>query len=143
MMRSSAKTAVVFILSFTCLIPSQTFAGISITSYLSSQEPVFASTPATTVDFENVPYLSEEYKIGVMIKALSLAIASPDEPDSLKIITQYGTDSRYYVMIRGWLVQVLSGVQSQLNANRNDKAKEKLIERAAFLTQAIRRIDLE
>lgn len=164
MMRSSAKTAAVLTLSFTCLLPSQAFAGISITSYLSAQEPVFATTPASKDDKplseaavvkrsgvkENglegsgvEKSSSEEYKIGVMIKALSRAIASPDEPDSLQIITQYGTDSRYYVMIRGWLVQVLSGVQSQLDANRNDKTKEKLIERVAFLTQAIRRIDLE
>ncbi len=153
MMRSSAKTAAVLTLSLTCLLPPQAFAGISITSYLSAQEPVFTTTPASTAAFENNNSLSEasvvkesgteEYKIGVMIKALSRAIASPDEPDSLQIITQYGTDSRYYVMIRGWLVQVLSGVQSQLDANRNDNAQEILIERVDFLTQAIRRIDLE
>jgi|GEM_PF-1900806 len=153
MMRSSARAAAVFILSLTCLISSQVLAGISITSYLSSQEPVFATTPASTADFEDDHSLSEasvvkesgteEYKIGVMIKALSRAIASPDEPDSHKIITQYGTDSRYYVMIRGWLVQVLSGVRSQLDANRNDTTKEKLSEKVALLTQAIRRIDLE
>ncbi|RTR40545.1 hypothetical protein EKG38_01080 [Shewanella canadensis] len=153
MMRSSAKTAAVLTLSLTCLLPPQAFAGISITSYLSAQEPVFTTTPASTAAFENNHSLieasvvkesgTEEYKIGVMIKALSRAIASPDEPDSLQIITQYGTDSRYYVMIRGWLVQVLSGVQSQLDANRNDNAQEILIERVDFLTQAIRRIDLE
>jgi len=145
MIRPSAKTAVVFTLSLACLLPSQASAGISITSYLSAQEPVF-STPKT-VSKEAEP-LSEEYQIGVMVKALSRAIASADEPDSLHIITQYGTDSRYYVMIRGWLVQELSGVQSQLDATRGHKtedhsAKEKLTERVGFLTQAIRRIDLE
>ncbi|ABV35249.1 hypothetical protein Ssed_0637 [Shewanella sediminis HAW-EB3] len=164
MMRSSAKTAVAFTLSFTCLLPSQAFAGISITSYLSAQEPVFTSTaeseddkPLSEVSLVKESGIksdgvkgsgveksnSEEYKIGVMVKALSRAIASPDEPDSLKIITQYGTDSRYYVMIRGWLVQELSGAQSQLDATRDATAKTKFIERAAFLTQAIRRIDLE
>jgi len=150
MIRPSAKTAVVFTLSLACLLPSQASAGISITSYLSAQEPVF-STPKT-VSKEAEPLskelLSEEYQIGVMVKALSRAIASADEPDSLQIITQYGTDSRYYVMIRGWLVQELSGVQSQLDATRDHKtedhsAKEKLTERVGFLTQAIRRIDLE
>jgi len=88
-----------------------------------------------------------------MVKALSRAIASPDAPDSLQIITRYGTDSRYYVMIRGWLVQELSGVQSQLDATKDhktkdhktkdDSAKTALIERVSFLTNAIRRIDLE
>ena len=148
MIRSSAKTAVVFTLSFAFLLPSQASAGISITSYLSAQEPVFSA--AASKDDKPLAEASgvkesatEEYKIGVMVKALARAIASPDEPDSLQIISQYGTDSRYYVMIRGWLVQELSGVQSQLDANRNDNAKVELTERVAFLTQAIRRIDLE
>jgi len=150
MMRASAKTAAAFILSFACLLPLQAFAGISITSYLSAQEPVF-STPKT-VSKEAEP-LSEEYKIGIMVKALSRAIASPDAPDSLQIITRYGTDSRYYVMIRGWLVQELSGVQSQLDATKDhktkdhktkdDSAKTALAGRVSFLTKAIRRIDLE
>lgn len=155
MMRASAKTAAAFILSFTCLLPSQAFAGISITSYLSAQEPVFSTPKMASKEAEHLSEeplseepLSEEYKIGVMIKALSQAIASPDTPDSLAIITQYGTDSRYYVMIRGWLVQELSGVQSQLDATRGHKtedgsAKAKLAERVSFLTKAIRRIDLE
>ncbi|WP_185817608.1 hypothetical protein [Shewanella atlantica] len=180
MMRASAKTAAAFILSFACLLPLQAFAGISITSYLSAQEPVF-STPKTvskeaellseellseellseellSEELLSEELLSEEYKIGVMVKALSRAIASPDAPDSLQIITRYGTDSRYYVMIRGWLVQELSGVQSQLDATKDhktkghktndhktkdDSAKTALIERVSFLTKAIRRIDLE
>ncbi|WP_299790530.1 hypothetical protein [uncultured Shewanella sp.] len=140
MIRASAKTVTAFLLPIACLLPLQTLAAVSITSYLSAQEPVFTTSKSTSLSEEQK---SEEYRIGVMVKALSAAITSPAEPESLEIITRYGTDSRYYVMIRGWLVQELSGVQSQLDANRNDKAKEQLIERVALLSKAIRRIDLE
>ncbi|MGS0680342.1 hypothetical protein ACVBIL_04170 [Shewanella sp. 125m-7] len=89
------------------------------------------------------PTQSDEYAIGVMVKSLDSAIKSPS-PESLALINQYGTDSRYYVMIRGWLVQELQGVNSQLSAYRKDDAlKAKLQQKADFLTQAIRRIDLE
>ncbi|ABZ78324.1 hypothetical protein Shal_3784 [Shewanella halifaxensis HAW-EB4] len=92
---------------------------------------------------------SEEYAIGVMVKSLGSAIKQPSD-ESLITITQYGTDSRYYVMVRGWLVQELQGVKSQLAAyrsddldNSHDAHKAKLQQRVDFLKQAIRRIDLE
>ena len=86
---------------------------------------------------------SEEYQIGVMVKAISAAIKSPEHPKSLKTITQYGQDSRYYVMIRGWLVQELQGVESQYQATRNPEDKAKFKPKLTLLQKAIRRIDLE
>lgn len=94
---------------------------------------------------------SQTYQIGIMIEAISAALVNPTEASSLDTISLYGTDSRYYVMIRGWLVQELAGVQSQLDAIRSsgattakqDQTKQKFIEKVAFLQQAIRRIDLE
>ena len=86
---------------------------------------------------------SEEYAIGVMVKALDDAIQHPSD-QSLSTITNYGTDSRYYVMIRGWLVQERQGAQSQLSAYRkDDNHRAKLQQKVDFLQQAIRRIDLE
>ena len=91
----------------------------------------------------NAQQQTEEYTIGVMIKALDSAIKQPST-ESLNIIQQYGTDSRYYVMIRGWLVQELQGVNSQLAAYRSDdETKARLQAKHDFLSQAIRRIDLE
>ena len=84
-----------------------------------------------------------EYQIGLMVNAIDKAITDA-QPDSLELIYQYGTDSRYYVMIRGWLVQELTGVQSQLDAHRQqDERRQQLEHKVNFLKQAIRRIDLE
>ncbi|MEZ9819789.1 hypothetical protein AB4238_04050 [Shewanella sp. 10N.286.45.A1] len=85
----------------------------------------------------------QEYQIGVMVNAIDKAITDA-RPDSLELIYQYGTDSRYYVMIRGWLIQELTGVQSQLDAHRQqDERRQQLEHKVNFLKQAIRRIDLE
>lgn len=94
---------------------------------------------------------SQTYQVGVMVEAISFALSKPNEASSLETISLYGTDSRYYVMIRGWLVQEQAGVQSQLDAIRSSGAttaeqaqtKQKFIDKLAFLTLAIRRIDLE
>jgi len=86
---------------------------------------------------------SEEYKIGIMVKAIAAAIKAPEKPASLKTITTYGTDSRYYVMIRGWLSQILRGTESQLNATRDPARKAKFQQKVDFLKKSIRRIDLE
>lgn len=86
---------------------------------------------------------SEEYQIGVMVKSISEALESPDKAAAMKTITKYGTDSRYYVMIRGWLVQALKGVDSQLDATRDKAKKESLREKRDWLYESIRRIDLE
>ena len=84
---------------------------------------------------------SEQQELGSMVQALQQAIATPSA-EHLEVIARYGTDSRYYVMIRGWLVQQLSGVESQLAA-QGDSAPEALRAQAEHLKAAIRRIDLE
>ena len=89
------------------------------------------------------PIALHERAIGTMVQAIDKAITDA-QPDSLELIYQYGTDSRYYVMIRGWLVQELTGVQSQLDAyKQQDKRRQQLAHKVSFLKQAIRRIDLE
>lgn len=87
--------------------------------------------------------ISEDARIGEMVQAIDAAIDAPENPDSLATIARYGTDTRYYVMIRGWLVQELRGVESQLEATRDPQLNAKFQQKAAFLRTAIRRIDLE
>lgn len=77
-----------------------------------------------------------------MVKAIDVAIQKPQEASSLETIVHYGTDSRYYVMIRGWLSQELAGVDSQINAGAK-LSDQGLQTKAEFLRKAIRRIDLE
>jgi hypothetical protein len=86
---------------------------------------------------------SEEHQVGTMVLAIQAALKAPEDPNSLETIAKYGTDSRYYVMIRGWLVQVKSGVESQLAAAKDPALKAKHQQRATFLKKALRRIDLE
>jgi len=87
--------------------------------------------------------VSEECQIGVMVKEITAALKTPENPESFEIIVKYGMDSRYYVMIRGWLTQELRGVSSQLGGSGVSAAKLKLQQKAAFLKKVIRRIDLE
>ncbi|WP_110457089.1 hypothetical protein [Shewanella algidipiscicola] len=85
--------------------------------------------------------LQEQQHIGAMVQSLKHAIRTPS-PESLDIVVRYGTDSRYYTMIRGWLVQELSGVESQLaSQNEGDNPEQDAL--AAHLRACIRRIDLE
>jgi hypothetical protein len=86
---------------------------------------------------------SEEYQIGIMVKSIAAAIKAPDKADSMATIAKYGTDTRYYVMIRGWLAQELTGVQSQYDATRDNARKARFKVKLDFLKKAIRRIDLE
>lgn len=86
---------------------------------------------------------ADEYLIGEMVVAVGAAIDAPEQPESLDTIAFYGTDTRYYVMIRGWLKQVLSGVQSQLEATRDRSTKDQLQQQHDFLQASIQRIDLE
>lgn len=89
------------------------------------------------------PETTEDVRVGQMVEQVSHAIKHPDTDNAFETITQAGTDSRYYVMIRGWLMQELSGVQSQLNATRDDTKKAAFQARVDFLQRAVRRIDLE
>ncbi|GLS89866.1 hypothetical protein GCM10007916_09330 [Psychromonas marina] len=85
---------------------------------------------------------SETYQIGVMVETLQQALKVRDE-QALQTIQLYGTDSRYYSMIRGWLFQELVAVESQLYASKNKPNSEKFQLKSNFLKQAIRLIDLE
>jgi hypothetical protein len=111
-------------------------------SYNPSDQHIEQETVEVVRD-EPVNPRSEEYRIGIMIKALSVALSAPTRPQSLETVARYGTDSRYYVMIRGWLNEELSGVQSQLDSAQDHAAKVLLQQKSDFLRASIRRIDLE
>ncbi|WP_157600956.1 hypothetical protein [Psychromonas ossibalaenae] len=87
--------------------------------------------------------IDEVYNIGIMVQEIQAALTAPEHAQSLQTIISYGTDSRYYMMIRGWLFQELVGVESQLYASRSEKSSAEFQLRSDFLKQAIRSIDLE
>jgi hypothetical protein len=84
-----------------------------------------------------------QQRMGLMIQELQMAIQTPTDQHALDVIYQYGTDSRYYLMVRGWLVQSLNGVESQLQVQQSAPKKAQLSLHAQALKSAIRSIDLE
>ncbi len=85
---------------------------------------------------------TETLRIGALVQKVDYAIAYPSK-ESLESIALAGTDTRHYVMIRGWLVQVLKGIQSQHDASAAANRRAELQVKIDFLQMAIRRIDLE
>ncbi|MCP5078924.1 MAG: hypothetical protein GY951_12820 [Psychromonas sp.] len=85
---------------------------------------------------------NETYQIGLMVQELQSALQARDE-QALETIRLYGTDSRYYSMIRGWLFQELVAVESQLHGAKNKKSAQKFQDRSNFLKKAIILVDLE
>lgn len=100
-------------------------------------------TCATLNESNKIASDSELERIGLMIESIDYALTHPELEDSLETITLAGTDSRHYTMIRGWLVQVLSGVESQASATQDEDRAKALQLKIDFLRKAIRRIDLE
>ena len=85
---------------------------------------------------------AEALALGRQILAIHHALDHPELPASLKTITDLGTDSRHYAMVRGWLSQLLSGDESIASASK-DNTPPRITARIAFLKKAIRAIDLE
>ena len=85
---------------------------------------------------------AEALALGRQILAIHHALDHPELPASLKTITDLGTDSRHYAMVRGWLSQLLSGDESIASASK-DNTPPRITARIAFLKKAIRAIVLE
>ena len=80
--------------------------------------------------------------LGHRVLAIAEALRNPDAPDAMAAVLELGLDSRYYVMVRGWLAMQLRGDMSIAQA-RNGGVSAKIAARIAFLEKAIRAIDLE
>ncbi len=80
---------------------------------------------------------------GKMVSEVSQSISDIEREGALDSIAEYGTDTRYYILIRGWLKQELEGVESLLSVARDEEKKIALLKKKSFLERAIRRIDLE
>ncbi|WP_372881375.1 hypothetical protein [Psychromonas sp.] len=111
--------------------------GLFLTIYFSC--PSFVCAQQTAKHEPN----KQAYEIGLMVQALQLAIKSPQKQDSLQIISDYGTDRRYYTMIRGWLFEELVGVEKRLHASKNVKEIAGLQLKSDSLKRAIRSIDTQ
>lgn len=84
----------------------------------------------------------EALRVGRLVLAIRAVMDNPNLPNAMNTVVELGTDSRYYVVVRGWLNEQLRADQSILDARRDD-APTKISERVLFLKRAIRAIDLE
>lgn len=121
----SCPTLVYIVLSFALLLPANGVAG---GSQLELVDPPRADEHALW--------------LGHRVFAIAAAIQDPDAPDAMEAVVELGSDTRYYVMVRGWLVMQLRGDISIAQA-RNGDVSPKIAARIAFLEKAIRAIDLE
>ena len=121
----SCPTVVSVVLAFALLLPAIGVAGGS------RLEPVD-------------PSRADEHALwlGQRVLAIAAAVRNPDAPDAMAAVLELGLDSRYYVMVRGWLVMQLRGDMSIAQA-RNGDVSPQIAARIAFLEKAIRAIDLE
>ncbi len=102
-----------------------------------------AANTGTDCGCENAgPEKVEAMQLGEQVMSVAAAIRDPAAPGALAAITGLGRDSRYYTMTRGWLVQVLQGNQSILDASEPGSRPE-LERRQEDLRRALRAIDLE
>jgi len=99
---------------------------------------------ATVAKERDLPSIDsqEALRVGNLVLAIHVALEDPTAPDAMSSVVELGTDSRYYVLVRGWLSEQLKADQSIVDARRDD-VPAKVSKRETFLKQAIRAIDLE
>jgi hypothetical protein len=107
---------------------------------LAANPPPTPSPPAKPASSSDQS--AEALDLGLRILAIHHALDHPTLPASLKAITDLGTDSLHYSMVRGWLSQLLSADESIASASK-DNTPPHITTRIAFLKKAIRAIDLE
>ena len=94
--------------------------------------------------------LSEEdqhaLEVGRKVVRLRAALKTPDSPEAVKAVQSLGLDSRYYVMVRGWVVQHIHMAESYRGTttyNNSAAYREKVDGQIAAYKKLLRRIDLE
>ena len=78
-------------------------------------------------------------EVGAAIKSVDAALRNYQRPESMDIVIHYGTDTRYYTLIRAWLVQRIASLESQTGGSASLEQQQEL----EFLSRTLRRIDLE
>lgn len=88
----------------------------------------------------------EAMVLGRQVLAVKEALQAPEDPASLEAIKGLGQDSRYYVMVRGWIVQHIQMAESYRGTSDYKNKPERKLEvekRISALQKALRLIDLE
>ncbi len=85
-------------------------------------------------------------ELGRKIIRIKAALQIPEKQASVDAVTELGLDSRYYVMVRGWILQHINMTQSYLGTTtykESEQRKSEIDDRIASLQKMLRAIDLE
>lgn len=88
----------------------------------------------------------EALLLGRQVLAVRQALKNPETPESLEAVTALGQDSRYYVMVRGWVLQHIQMAESYRGTSDYKDSPERRLEvekKISALQNMLRRIDLE
>lgn len=85
-------------------------------------------------------------ELGRQVIAVSSALKDPTRKEALTVVRELGTDSRYYVMVRGWVRQHIDMAESYRDTSlyRSSEVRKKEVDsKIAALRRMLRAIDLE
>jgi hypothetical protein len=85
-------------------------------------------------------------EVGRKVIRIRSALEHPEKKESIDAVKSLGLDTRYYVMVRGWIVQHVSMTNSYKGTTAYKESKQRKAEidnRIAALQRMLRAIDLE
>ncbi len=99
---------------------------------------------------EGIAMLSDQDKealeLGRKVINVKAALQTPEKRTSIEAIRDLGLDSRYYIMVRGWIRQHISMTESYRGTTTyhdSEDRKKEVDGRIKALQKALRAIDLE
>ena len=111
----------------------------SVSVGLSAEDKETGSSPVSAAD-------KHALEVGRKVIRLREALKKPGSAEAAQAVQDLGTDSRYYVMVRGWIVQHKHMAESyrDVSSYRSSEEYRKGVDaRIAALSKLLRRIDLE
>ena len=152
----AARSAVLVTISLTFLLSAIVAAGFTRGRHLSwiaflaiAALCWFAVKPATSPQSQPHPQSqshlgqTEACRVGEAVLAISRTLDDPTQEGALAAVTDLGHETRYYILVRGWLVQELAGCEGIESVGKPEVMRPELEAKIAFLKRAIRVIDLE
>lgn len=88
----------------------------------------------------------EAMVLGRQVLAVKQALENPEAPESMAAVTALGQDSRYYVMVRGWVVQHIQMAESFRGTSEYKQSPDRQLEvekKISAYQKLLRMIDLE
>ena len=90
------------------------------------------------------PVNTEHQYVGEMIEKTRLVFEGTGTQSDFEQVIEFGRDTRYYPVLRAWLVQEIANTKSQLTGSgKNSSDEARLKEKLVRLERMLRLIDLE